>query len=99
MVPFPEYPYKPGPAAKEPMLEFHFPANRGNPIDERHAEPIRGYIDEFPWQRRKPGLRIEPYFAPAEDAEIPAAIADRQLHARVRQRNTGEVEPGWILLL
>jgi len=99
MVPFPEYPHKPGPTTKEPMFEFHFRARRGNRMSERHAEPIRGNVDEFASNRRNPGLLIETYFALTKDAEIPSAIADRQFPARVRKRNTGEVEMGCILLL
>jgi hypothetical protein len=81
------------------MFEFHFRTRRGNRIGERHAEPIRGYIDDVASKRRNPGLLIETYFALAKDAEIPPAIADRWFPARVRKRNTGEVELGCILLL
>jgi hypothetical protein len=83
MVVFPEYPYQLGPSAKQPVFEFHYRACLWSPMGERHAEPIRGYIDEVPSERRSPALLNKAYFAFTSNAQIHPAIPDRLFLARV----------------
>jgi hypothetical protein len=99
MVVFPEYPYQLGPSAKQPVFEFHYRACLGSPMGERHAEPIRRYIDEFPSERPRAALLNNAYFAFTSDAQIHPAIPARLFLARVQERNPEEVEVGRALLL
>src|SRR5271155_695624 len=92
------YPDQPGPTSKEPMAEFHLRACLGSPMGERHAEPIRGDIDELPSERYIPALLNQAYFAFTNDAQFHPPVADQLFLALVRERNTEEVGLGYSLL-